>query len=294
MKRLVRSLSRRKFLTLAAGSAVMSHACAKSSASAPLFPLGKPAAKFTVYDHLIYLKRPSIDVMQPIAMAGNDVWQGSDRSVPYEPACRRAARNAAKKGLFKLVLDIEHWPTNYAISSKPEVEETMRKIIQIMTWMRSEVPKLELGVYGFPPLREYWTPVRAKSLRELNTWRSLNEFLRPLADEADFITPSLYTFYEDVPGWITYASANIIEAQRFGKPVFPFLWPRYHLSNAKLKVDFIPGRFWATQLQTVRNSGVQGVVLWDWDATTRSATKGVLDPSLEWWQETVKFTQRLT
>lgn len=281
-----RIIPRRQFLTLMVGSALLPSACTSTNQStASAVP---PAANFTVYDSLLYPQKPSAG-LKPIIVSGNSFWKDKDRTVPYESACRQAAREAAEK-VSKFVIDIEHWPINYQKTSKAEVQETMQKVIQIIAWMKSEAPKLGIGVYAFPPIRDYWTPVRQLP-GSMSSWREQNEFLRPVAEKADFLAPSLYTFYDDIPGWIKYANASIVEAQRFGKPVYPFLWTRYHVSNKKLKFSFIPGDFWRTQLQTIRASGAQGVVLWDWYADSHPAT-GVLDTSQDWWKETVSFLKR--
>jgi hypothetical protein len=71
----------------------------------------------------------------------------------------------------------------------------------------------------------------------------INDHLRGLVSSLDVSLPSLYTFYDYQPGWVTYAIANIMEARRMnpGKPVFAFLWPQYHDSNKELKGKYIPG-----------------------------------------------------
>ena len=71
------------------------------------------------------------------------------------------------------------------------------------------------------PIRNYWAPVRGDSAA-ISDWQAENRRLQRLADAVDIIFPSLYTFYDDPAGWVTYAVANIKEARSYGKPVYAF------------------------------------------------------------------------
>jgi hypothetical protein len=240
---------------------------------------------FTVYDALIYGDKPNIGI-KPILVTGKGYWKGNDNSKPDEAACRQLARESAGK-YSKVVVNIEHWPLDIRRSSKKEVQASMDKILQVLRWMRSERPKLQLGFYGSPPHRDYWGPIRANP-GVIKDWQASNDFLKPIADAIDFVSPSLYTFYDDTVGWIKYAKANIAEAKRFGKPVLPFIWPRYHVSNRLLRLKYIPGDYWMIQLRTIQDSGVEGVILWDWFGFG-DRSKPALDPTQDWWKETAKF-----
>lgn len=288
-------LSRRQFLPLFLGSTFVSVplACAKVSRSktddGSLLTQKNPGVKgFKVYDSLLYPQKPTNIGLEPIRLTGEGFWKGGDRSVPYEPACRETARKADSSRKF--VIDIEHWPVDVRNAPQDHVKVTIDKILQAIAWMKSENPKLQIGVYGFPPMRDYWSPV-SKNAGRIAQWQTANEFLRPIAKQADFLAPSIYTFYPDVEGWITYATANIAQAKRFGKPVLPVLWTRYHVSNRFLRHQFIPGSFWRQQLETVR-SAADGVILWDWYADSKSKSKA-LDTTQEWWNETIAFVKKL-
>lgn len=236
----------------------------------------------------MYGGKPDIG-MTPILVTGRG-YSKPKSSEPDEAACRQLARETSEK-FSKMVIDIEQWPLDSRRASKEEVQESMDKIIRIIRWMKSERPKLKLGFYGSPPHRDYWGPLRGNA-QVIKAWKDANDVLKPIADATDFLCPSLYTFYDDVPGWVRYANANIEEAQRFGKPVHPFLWCRYHVSNRLRTNQFIEGDYWRTQLETVRDSGVDGVVLWDWFGFDRSKPNAI-DTTQGWWQETVKFQAAL-
>lgn len=276
--------NRRQFLTLLGGSALLPSACQKVE-SRPI----RRAASFTIFNALVNYQVPNIG-LTPIRVDGRGFWKGEDNSQPNREACQQTARAAAKE-VSHFVINIEHWNVNINKDSKAEVQKSIEKLVQVIEWMRQAAPSLKLSIYGIPPVRDYWTPVRNLPGGR-SSWRTANQFLKPIADASDFITPSLYTFYEDIPGWVTYASANIEEAQQFGKPVYPFLWCRYHISNRTRRNQFIEGDYWRTQLETVRDRGANGVVLWDWAGHDKPRTNR-LDTSQSWWQETVKFKASL-
>ncbi|KAM3097248.1 hypothetical protein ACKFKG_08535 [Phormidesmis sp. 146-35] len=247
-------------------------------------------SSFKVFDSLLYPDKPSIG-MEKIWVTHLGFWRNyKDQSSPDEAACRQLARTAVQQGNRYFVVNIEHWPFDIRTASTADVQKTMQKIIQVIDWMKSERPSLKIGVYGFPPIRDYWVPL-AKDANRSTKWQAANEFLRPLTAKVDFIAPSLYTFYTDQDAWAAYARANIAEAQRFGKPVLPFLWPRYHMSNRLLAYSYIPGDFWLKQLQTVRSTGAQGAILWDWNGFSRPASTA-LNPQDSWWQKTIKFIRQ--
>lgn len=274
-------INRRRLLFLAAGGA----AVALPSAIAQSFrqtSLSKadPKASFQIYDSLVYKQRPSLNLL-PIRTNGGEYWKNNDRTKPDEAACRNFARNLKDTG--RVIVDIEHWDYDIRKASESNVRETMNKVIQIVDWMKDEVPQLEIGLYPFPPVTDYWTPVTNPI--GIGDWKKANDFLRPVAEHVDFIAPEIYTYFDDRTNWLKFAQASLAEAVRIGKRTMPIVWPRYHVSNDKLKYQMLPGDFWQLQLKTVRESGVDGLILWDWEPET------ALNPTWGWWKETVKFVQ---
>lgn len=161
-----------------------------------------------------------------------------------------------------VVINIEHWPLNIRNTPTAQVDESMRKFLDIFSWFRSERPDVKIGVYSMFPGRDYWTPVNNRPA-EMAAWRAANEYLRPLANAVDYIFPSIYTFYNDPNGWEVYARANIREAQIYGKPVYPFLWPTYHDSTV-LRGQSISREFMRRQYDVMRSAGANGFVVWEW------------------------------
>jgi hypothetical protein len=281
-------LSRRFFLlTLLSTSTVGTLSCLSRSsrALARLPQRGNCFAStpFTVYDSLMYGEKPDVG-MAPILVASNGFWKGDDDSKPDETACRQFARESCKK-YSKIVIDIDRWAFDTRCVSKQDAQAGIDKILQIVRWMKNEQPKLQIGFYGFP-VHSDDSPSACGDIK-IKTWKSANDFLSAIADVVDFISPSLETFYPDVRDWVANANATILEAKRFGKPVLPFLWNRYQVSN----LQFRSRDYWRTQLQTVRESGVEGVVLWDWFGFSDRANPA-LDQTQAWWRETAEFIRQ--
>ncbi|MCU0552159.1 MAG: hypothetical protein MUC48_22715 [Leptolyngbya sp. Prado105] len=274
-------INRRSFFLLAAGGAALAlpNAIAQTSRQTAL-PKPTPKAKFQVYDSLVYKYRPPLGVPL-IRTNGDQYWKNNDRTKPDEAACRNYARVLKEMG--RIIIDIEFWDYDIRKASASSVQETIRKVIQIVDWMKDEVPTLEIGMYPFPPIKDYWTPVANPS--GIGDWKKANDFLRPVAERVDFIAPEIYTYYDDREDWLKFAEANLAEVVRIGKRAMPIVWPRYHVSNDQLKYQMIPGDFWQLQLKTVRESGVDGLILWDWEPETS------LNPEWDWWKETVRFVK---
>jgi hypothetical protein len=114
--------------------------------------------------------------------------------------------------------------------------------------------------------------------------------LDKIATQVDALFPSIYTFYTDRQGWVTYAVAQIAEARRkaHGKPVYPFLWPEYHDSAPLFAHSPIDPDYWELELNTVYQHA-DGVVIW-------GGYSNGPDPWNEdapWWQVTKRFLNRI-
>jgi hypothetical protein len=181
-----------------------------------------------------------------------------------------------------LCLDIEHW--DLKTQSETELNRYTNYLISIINTIKRVRPDIKVGYYGILPIRDYHTPVRANPVQVAN-WHTLNNRLSPLADVVDIIFPSLYTFYANSRDWKIYAKANIEEAKKYGKPVIPFLWPQYHVSNNFRGLTFINGEYWKTQLETVYQNA-DGVIIWTpWGQQLQTKW----NENAEWWIATKTF-----
>jgi Hyaluronidase len=222
-----------------------------------------------LFDALLFIGKPDLTQygLTPIRLLGDSHLfpAGADRfSLPTEETL-----SAAVSELHALtVLNVEHW------QSIAFYGDLLRRVHQVR-------PQLRVGYYGLPPKRDYWRALRPADDPQYLVWQAENNGLKPIAEQADVLFPSLYAFYPDEVGWFRYATANIAEARRYNKTLYPFLWPYYHDSSA-LKGQTLPPDYWRLQLETLKALAVDGIVIW-------GGYKLPWDEHAPWWLETLRF-----
>ena len=238
---------------------------------------------FQVYESLLYGSKSDfqqVGLKHVEIIYSNQMWQqGADMTEPNEALVRSAAKNILDT-VNPVVIDIEHWPLT---GDKDVVSANIAKYISVVDWMNEERPELVFGYYGTLPVRNYWSPVGNNGMDE---WQGQNERLMKLAEHVEAVFPSIYTFYEDQSGWETYAKANIQEARRYGKTVYPFIWPEYHPSNAQLTGTDVSGEYWRRQLDVCKQYA-DGFVIW-------GGWKRTWDDNAPWWIATKEFLVELS
>jgi len=97
-----------------------------------------------------------------------------------------------------------------------------------------------------------------------HVWKKSNLERKLIANYVDILYPSAYTFYKDIPQWVAFAEAQVSEARKIaeGKPVFLFIWPKFHDSNKLLRGSYIGDSYFKVQLDVARRVA-DGVVVWD-------------------------------
>ena len=239
--------------------------------------------EFQVYESLLYGSKSDfqqVGLKHVEIIYSNQMWQqGADMTDPDEVLVRSAAKNIVATAT-PVVIDIEHWPLT---GDEDEVSANIAKYISVVDWMNEERPELVFGYYGTLPVRNYWAPVGNNDMDE---WQGQNERLMKLAEHVEVVFPSIYTFYKDQSGWETYAKANIQEARRYGKPIYPFIWPEYHPSNAQLTGTDVSGEYWRRQLDLCRQYA-DGFVIW-------GGWKRTWDDNAPWWIATKEFLVELS
>ncbi len=255
-----------------------------ASASAP-----RP---FIVFDATLYKDKPSLDAysIHPITVLYESrlfVANQSPPALPPETIVRSVAYEL-RGSPEPVVLDIERWPLK---GDETAVQLTVAKFLSVLSWVKAEAPGVPFGVYGTVPVRDYWRAIRDPASTEFRSWQQDNDQLEKISDQVDVLFPSVYTFYPDRQGWVTYAIAQIAEAKRKakGKPVYAFLWPQFHESNRVLGLRPLDPDYWELQLNTVYQHA-DGVVIWGgW------GDKGPESWNEEapWWQVTKQFIKRI-
>ena len=142
--------------------------------------------------------------------------------------------------------------------------------IQIIDFVKDNYPG-EVGVYGLAPIRDFFTPVR-NIQSNLESWHLANSALIDVVGHADFVVPSLYTFYDEPKHggnikdarskWVTYAQKNILEAKQYDKPIYVYLSGYFHPSNDILGKKPIPKEFMILQYETIMYQNIQHIVIW--------------------------------
>lgn len=279
------------FLTGLTVICAMGHATAPTAAAVE--GLSPGAQPFLVFDATLYTNKPSFSDYPllrsitllyewPLFLAGQ-----SSTGLPLEQTVRSVAKQAG--GLSEpVVLDIERWP----LKGDPQtVQTSLSKLLTVLSWIKSEIPQAKIGTYGTVPLPDYWRAIRGQGNAEFQAWQQDNDRLDELLPLMDAVYPSIYTFYADRQGWVTYAIAQIMEARRKakGKPVYAFVWPQYHESNYLIGLTPIEPDYWELQLNTI-SQYADGVVIWGgWG-------KDAPEPWNEaapWWQVTKRFMARI-
>lgn len=274
-RRDMESPGRRKFV--AALPPLMFALRAGAEAAWAQAPKASPS-KFTVFDSLLYKGKPDLTPygLTPIAGTGALWGAGKSHDDVDEDGIRRAlAPYRNSNGYF--FLDIELWTVHF--TTKDIRDASIAKMTHALRVARAVAPNMHLGFYGVIPGAAYW-PIQKRG-DQLQQWHDSNSALAPLAAQVDALFPSLYTFYDDVDGWVKYARETIAEARQYGKPVYPFLWPQFHDSNAVLHGHEVPSDFWRVQLKTCFDAA-DGIVIW-------GGFQIPWNPAAAWWQETLNF-----
>ncbi len=258
---------------------------------------------FKVYDGVAgYVNEPQPfhPQVEPIALSSHGsffryVNGAYDYSSPHETTTRNFLRQVQGK---VFVIDIECYPVDIRLNSADAVRASIEQYLKVIRWTREERPDLKIGIYSILPLSDFWTPnnyhealaiiaagpqhprygwaqlVLPGRQQRMDAWKAANDFLRPIADAVDIIFPSLYMHAEDPAGFDNFARGNIAEAKRYGnKPVFPFIWPRYHESSGQRAGDLMSAETMLSYYHSVKAHEANGMILWDaghnrpWDSS---------------------------
>lgn len=188
----------------------------------------------------------------------HNFWGGRDDRNAY-PTKSKVAEGASKLRPGLAVIDIEVWDDN-----ENAQDEAARKYVKLVGDIKEIRKDVQVGFYGVVPKRNYYGAIAGTGSSERKKWVKSNDTMKGVADAADVILPSLYTFYPDQARWTVFAENQLKEARRLSgnKPVIAFIWPRYHESNRVLGGNYIGKRFFISQLDFL-SKNADGVVVWD-------------------------------
>ena len=250
---------------------------------------------FLVYDAMLYKNKPDLaayGLKRDWIVYSTSLWpkgtsfRNPDALNPNQDYARNAAIDSIDKSYNDLVqLDIEDWQTDDRLVSKVQVNRSIMKMRQEIAWFKSEAPQLKIGYYSMLPVNPYWDEPMDNAT--LKSWMAADDNLVPLVQDVDALFPSLYTYYKDSAGWVSFARAYIKEAKRIGggKPVYALVWPQYH-DKSDYNGEYIDYAFWKLQLQTIRDSGADGIIIWGSSGSQWDQNQG-------WWNATKDFMKEL-
>lgn len=241
---------------------------------------------YVIFDATLFKDKPDLSkfgIHRLQVIYQNQLWaSGKAGEKPDEYRVREIARQLAGKDRL-VCLDIEHWELR--TGSQVQIEHNLLKLMNIIDWMHAENPGLRLGYYRLIPQAEYWAPVTGNH-RSLQNWYAANRFRQPLAERVDVLFPAVYTFTDDPDKWEIFAKANIAQARKYGKAIYPFIWPKYHqAAPSHLRGKWVSPEMWRRQLEVCRDHA-DGVVIW-------GGHNENWDPQSSWWQITRQFMDEM-
>jgi hypothetical protein len=215
--------------------------------------------RFPVFDGLLHRDKPSARRLglEPLTAVAH-VWRPGVSEMDVDESAVRAAVTRVPFTERTIFLDIEVWELLRV--PRHIRDDSILKFTHVAEAVKDARPDLTFGFYGVIPPITYW-PLQNRTLPEFQEWIDANAAMQPLAKLVDVVFPSLYTFYDDHPGWITYATQTLNAARQFKKPIYPFLCFEYHDSNPRLRDHEIVTSAWRDQLRFCR-ANADGVVLW--------------------------------
>lgn len=240
---------------------------------------------FRIYNDFSFQREPDLlksHGIQPIRRWSENVFwnKGESRDEPIESHVRNVARRSDPR--IPVCLNIEHWPVDRDVKT---TNESVRKLVQMIRWMKDTKPALKIGFYRLAPVRKYSQALQGPASDSYQKWQAQCVRMKELARHVDIIFPSLYTFYPDQQGWETYAKENINMARMYGKPVVPYLWYRYHVHakdpqdlKRKIAGKYIGNEYWMRQLKFCHKHA-DSVVIFD-------NSKSVWQDNMRWWRVT--------
>lgn len=247
MKQLLALIS---LATLAAVGAVIAQPGTPPSAK----PAGQP---FLVFDNMAYAKKPDLStngLVPSCVIYYRGDWKTAIAAgqLPDEAAFKEAVKSRAAGRPGPVVLDFESvFLSKRNQTTDAEVKQHFTLFITLVKWAHEAAPEHLVGYYGhglFPeePGKEY----TAEKMQ--------------LAAAVDAFFPSLYSYGNQTPEkWKAKLQMLLAQAHALapGKPVYPYVWPQYH-EGAPKALEFLDGDRMKFELETARDCGADGVVIW--------------------------------
>lgn len=235
---------------------------------------------FRAFDAMLQRDKPDLRPrgLEPIAAVAQ-IWRSGHSHDLVDPVGIALALERIPPHIEAFFFDVEEWQ----VFRQPAavLAASIDKLLRVAEVTRRERPELKFGFYGLPPAGTYW-PILLRDAT-YDQWLAVNRAMAPVAAAVDFLFPSLYTFYDDRAGWLAFATAQIAEARRYRKPVFPFLWFEYFDQNETLHDQEVITPAWEEELRLCREQA-DGVVIW-------GGYQRHWNEQAAWWQSTRRILE---
>lgn len=172
----------------------------------------------------------------------------------YDSAkCQAWAKRALDPARGPVILDTEAfqtWKRPDGTFSAETITGASRTLLSVVDDIKAVHPKAKVGHYSCVPPRDWLWPVYGNYQGYWEKWSNLNAEIRKTGPgrrrvtvNVDFIAPDLYLLLPDDRGdatrskalradWVKFTvrflTGMLDEARRYGKPVYPVIWPRLH------------------------------------------------------------------
>ena len=146
----------------------------------------------------------------------------------------------------------------------------VNKFLDMLAYARSLRPLAKWGVYDMP-VTTYW-------VNQDTTWAKRAAIITPLIKQCDVLAPCLYDYFQtgsyewmNDDAYINITIRRSLEfAQKFNKPVLPFIWHRYHNATERVGFYCINPEEFSKQVKQIAVASlgkrrVDGVVWWQED-----------------------------
>lgn len=149
-------------------------------------------------------------------------------------------------------------------------KKSLKLYIDVLKFVKELRPNAKWGYY-YLPFSTYW---------ERNSDFYEKHFkIKELIDKCDILFPSLYSFYEEKTNdwkkenkeYLKFNVENFIKIRKYyNKPIYVFVWHRYHNSNPNVGMRLVPKNIFQKQIKIIINSTfehqkIDGIVWWGAD-----------------------------
>ncbi len=199
------------------------------------------AQQVQLYHCMVDLKRPQEEVMRKNKIVEAKLIDGryidpnrtgKIDSAFLDKSIREIFPSTGAAGMGLLDLEDQNYEAmKRGGTEKVSFEQGMAEMMKMVRIAKRLRPNVKWSIYNLPFCTYYD--------KDAN-WTNQFERLKPLFDQVDVLTPSLYDFYPDTTRFTddkTYFADNLKVSLRIakltGKPLMPYIWHRWHDSNQK-------------------------------------------------------------